>query len=277
MPASQLPDFNSRVASPRRLKNEAKRIRKTQPELSHYGALNEAARTRGGSNYKTSQKAWLAQSTSHVIRLTADWVDRSSYGRIHALVPLSEPWPNFLTLSERRCIYTLGKFRIANKGRTHLRAMRNLGSLHACVLELSKAARQLVFVDVMRVRPAWQSSTLLSFRGDPHKVLTERFPSQDHETLWCDPTNDLHFILNEPYNLNEEKQSQYLASKDMVVHTAHDWPIHNPEGTLSQLIAPAWRQKDLSVLCERSTSLPQRFNQISFIDDENRPLAIFKT
>lgn len=58
----------------------------------------------------------------------------------------------------------------------------------------------------------------------------------------------LHFILNEPYQLDQQKQAPILAERGMVAFTTRDWTTHNPAGTLAQLIAPVSEQTLLRAL-----------------------------
>jgi len=145
----------------------------------------------------------------------------------------------------------------------------------SCMHNLSKAARQLVFVDELRVHPASLSKTVAAFDGDPHKMLSERYPNQDHETLWCDPASGFHFILNEPYDVDATKQARVLASRSMETHTTREWTTHNPMGTLAQLIAPQKDVGSLTTLIARSQNLPQRFAQIRFTDQDGAPVDLF--
>ena len=260
------------IPSPRRIKNEAAQIRRATPSIKHHEALDRAAQARGWTNYTSIERAWKKSGrarNAYVVRLTARWVDRDgSRGTLNADVRLSGPWENHLPLPVRRRTYTLGQFRISRGNRTHLVAGDAFTSAVSCMHNLSKAARQLVFVDELRVHPALLSKTIAAFDGDPHQMLSDRYPNRDHETLWCDPISGFHFILNEPYEVDTAKQAPVLASKCMEVHTTHEWTIHNPMGTLAQLIAP---QKDVGLLTKlitRSQNLPQRFAQIRFTDQD---------
>lgn len=195
---------------------------------------------------------------------------------MQAHVQLSEPWWNFLSLSERRRIGTLRDFRIVRADRSQLAADDEYTSWMSCAHNLSKAARKLVFIDVMRVLAASQFKIVAAFNGDPHRMLSSNYPNRDHETLWRDPATGLHFILNEPYQINPDKQNRVLAARDMVAYTTQEWTIHNPSGTFSQLIAARQNEQQLMVLVRRSNALPARFRQIVFTDDDGRKLDIFK-
>lgn len=101
-----------------------------------------------------------------------------------------------------------------------------------------KAMRQFVFVDTMRVLPASLTKAVQAFRGDPHRMLTSRYPNSDHESVWFDPESGLHFILNEPFQVDKAKQDPVLASRAMVAFTTKEWTVHNPAGTLAEFIGP---------------------------------------
>lgn len=280
MHASNTPISGSPVPSPKRLKNEAREIRLRDPQLSQSAALDQAARARGLPSYKVAERTWRLGDqarSAHGVTLTAGWGDRKlgERGRIHANVMLSEPWANFLPLPVRRRIGSLGRFHIVGGDRTRLASPENYASFISCVHHLSKAARQLVFVDALRVLPVSLTKIVEAFRGDPHRMLSSRYPNQDHESLWCDPATGLHFILNEPYQVDQQKQAPILTDRGMVAFTTRDWTTHNPGGTLAQLIAPASDQTLLQALGKRSEILPARFDEITFADDEGRPLSVF--
>lgn len=268
------------IVSPRRLKTEAEQLRLLQPRLRHLPALDHAAKARGWPSYKVYERAWRmrkADDEGYVVKLSARWLDRATktHGSIHARAVLDEPWPNFLPLAERRRISVLRDFRVFRGDRSHLLATEAYASWHSCAHNLSKAIRQIVFVDTMRLLPASLKKAVHAFRGDPHRMLTSSFPNSDHESVWFDPKSGLHFILNEPYEVNHEKQNLMLASREMVAFTTREWTIHNPAGTLAQLIGPAQDEAMLAELFLRSNALPLRFDKINFNDDEGRQLAIF--
>lgn len=273
------PPAGAPIPSPRRIKNEAASIRRTAPSIKHHEALDRAAKARGWDSYSSLERAWKKSGrarNSYVVRLTARWVDRDgSRGTLNADVRLSGPWENHLPLPVRRRTYTLGQFRIARGDRTHLVAGTTFLSALSCMHDLSKAARQLIFVDELRVHPASLTKAVAAFDGDPYKMLTEQYPNQDHSTLWCDPASGFHFILNEPYSVNSDKQAPVLASKGMEVHTTRDWTTHNPMGTLAQLIAPRKDAELLETLVERSRNLPQRFALIRFTDQAGAAVDLF--
>lgn len=282
MHASNMPTAGNNIPSPKRLKNEARKIRLRDPQLSQGAALDLAANARGLPSYKVVERAWRSRdraSSAHAVTLTASWADRGrgDWGRIHANVALSEPWANFLPLTDRRNIRSLGRFHIVGGDRTRLASPEDYASFLSCAHYLSKAARQLVFVDALRVLPVSLAKTVAAFRGDPHRMLSSRYPDQDHESLWRDPATGLHFILNEPYQVDEEKQAPILAERGMVAFTTHDWTLHNPAGTLAQLIAPVSDQKLLHALSKRGQTLPARFDVITFTDDDGRQLDIFQS
>lgn len=271
----------TKIVSPRRLKTEAEQFRLHQSHLSHLAALDNAAKARGWSSYKAYERAWRLQKAGddgYAVTLSARWFDQSTKARgsMYARVTLDEPWANFLPLVERRRISVLQDFRILRGDRTRLIATEAYPSWHTCAHSLSKAARQLVFVDTMRVLPASLKKAVKAFRGDPHRMLTSSFPNGDHESVWFDPQSGLHFILNEPYQVNHDKQGPVLAVREMVAFTTREWTIHNPEGTLAQLIGPMQDQGMLETLFQLSKALPARFEKIVFNDDEGRVLPIFK-
>lgn len=282
MHASHIPTAGNNIPSPKRLKNEASKIRQRDPRLSQGAALDQAATAHGLPSYKVAERAWRSRDQAvfaHMVTLTASWGDRSrgDWGRIHANVALSEPWANFLPLTERRHVRSLGRFHIVGADRTRLASPEDYASFHSCAHHVSKAARQLVFVDALRVLPVSLAKTVAAFRGDPHRMLSSRYPDQDHESLWRDPVTGLHFILNEPYQVDQEKQASILADRGMVAFTTRDWTTHNPEGTLAQLIAPAPDQTLLQALCKRGQALPARFDEITFTDNDGRLLEIFRS
>lgn len=267
-----------RIPSPRRIKQEAKRLRLQSPTTTQCQALDLAAQARGWASYKAFERAWRASDrhSAYVVTLSARWFDHGGAGgQLHAHVPLFEPWDRHLPLAMRRNIYTLGRFHISRGDRTHLVARESFSSWLTCVHNLSKAARQLVFVDAMRVHPSSFAQMVRAYSDDPYKVLTDRYPNQDHESLWCDPKTGLHFILNEPYQVDLGKQSAVLEAKEMLTYTTRDWTIHNPAGTLAQLIAPSANSTSFEHLVQRSLSLPNRFSRIEFIDQAGEPVAVF--
>lgn len=269
-----------KIVSPRRLKTEAEQLRLHQPQLKHLAALNDVARARGWTSYKTYERAWRKQKADegYVVTLAARWFDSAmkARGTMYARAVLDEPWANFLPLAARRRISVLRDFHIHRGDRSHLIAAEAYSSWHSCAYSLNKAIRQFVFVDTMRVLPASLTKAVQAFRGDPHRMLTSRYPNSDHDSVWFDPQSGLHFILNEPYQVNHEKQGPVLASREMVAFTTRDWTIHNPEGTLAQLIAPVQDRAELAALFSRSKALPARFRKIIFNDDDGQQLAIFK-
>lgn len=270
-----------KIVSPRRLKTEAEQLRLHQPRLRHLAALDHAAKARGWSSYKAYERAWRMQKASdegYIVKLSARWFDSTTKtrGSMHARAVLDEPWANFLPLAERRRISVLRDFRIFRGDRSHLIATEAYTSWHSCAHNLSKAIRLLVFVDTMRVLPASLKKSVQAFRGDPHRMLTSSYPNSDHESVWFDPKSGSHFILNEPYQVDHEKQHPVLTSREMVAFTTRKWTIHNPAGTLAQLIGPAQDQTMLAALFLRSKALPTRFEKITFNDDDGRQLAIFK-
>lgn len=272
-PAGKLP-------SPRRLKNEARQLQRQQPGLDYRDALNVVAKRHGFPTYKHFERAALAQNGStfaHQVTLCAQWAERpgGQRGLMSAHIQLSEPWANFLTLDERRGIWGQRAYQISRGNRGSLVAKEPYASRESCISNLSKAARQLVFVDAVRLRPASLARTAQAFGGDPHGLLAGRFPNSDHETLWHDPTSGAHLILNEPYQVDAERQGAALAACDMVALTARTWTTHNPEGTLAQLIAPVKDQPVLERLFARAKSLPARFARIVFTDEEDRPFEPF--
>lgn len=271
------PKTGKPAPSPRRVKQDAEEIRRQTPTTKHSTALNLAAQARGWPSYKQLVRDWrdaAREQAGHLVTLTAKWVDRDqSRGTFTAHVLLSEPWENHLPLGVRRQTYTLRQFHVARGDRTKLVAPNTFTSALSCMHNLSKAARQLVFVDVMRVYPTSLTKAVNAFDGDPYKMLTTRYPNQDHETLWFDPTNGLHFILNEPYQIDKPKQAPVLAARKMVTHVTRAWTIHNPEGTLAQLIA---RSKDVQLfdrLVERTDALPNRFRGIRFTDESGNDVT----
>lgn len=281
MHASNTAPKGIKILSPRRLKSEAEQLRLHNGQLSHLAALDQAAKARGWSSYKAYERAWRAQMVAdqgYEVTLSARWFERAdnAWGSMHARVRLTEPWANFLPLAERRCIGVLRAFHILHADRSRLVATDPYTSWRSCALNLSKAVRRLVFVDAMRVLSASRAKAVKAFRGDPHQMLTSRFPDGDHESLWFDPATGLHFILNEPYQVDHGRQAPALASREMVAFTTRDWTIHNPEGTLAQMIAPIQDQALLAALFKRSEVLPARFGQITFSDDEGRQLNIFR-
>lgn len=280
MRSHQLPVSGPHAPSPRRIKLEAKQIRLQSPTIKHLEALDLVSKARGWPSYKALERAWVASGrgqSDHQVVLTARWVDRNGvHGALHAHVPLSEPWENHLPLTVRRQVSTLRQFHIFKGDRAKLVAKTDFASAVSAMHNLSKAARQLVFVDALRVHPASFSKTVEAFDGDPYKMLTERYPNQDHETLWCDPASGLHFILNEPYQVDTTKQGSVLTGKQMVVHTTREWTIHNPEGTLAQLIARSADESLFQQILKRTQRLPARFNQISFSDDAGDPVPLFQ-
>jgi hypothetical protein len=282
MYASRTPLLGTKLPSPRRLKTEAEHLqRHHHPELRYLAALNQVAKARGWSSYTAYERAWHAQRTvgrEYVVTLSARWFDctTNARGSIHAHARLTEPWANFLPLAERRRIGTLGRFHILHADRSRLVAPEASASWRSCAHTVSKATRQLVFLDVMRVLPASQAKAVAAFRGDPHRMLTGRYPSCDHDSLWCDPATGLYFILNEPYQIDHGAQDPVLESREMEAFTTRDWTIHNPEGTLAQLIAPVQDKELFTALVNRSQALPTRFSQITFNDDEGQQLDIFR-
>lgn len=277
LPASS----GAKIPSPRRLKNEAKKLRRQDGELTQLAALDLAATARGWPSYKAFEREWRKQPSidrrHFLVTLSAQWSDRlnSARGTMQAHVQLSEPWWNFLSLAERRQIGTLGDFHIVRADRSRLAATDEYTSWISCAHNLSRAARKLVFIDVMRVLAASQSKAIAAFQGDPHRMLSSHYPNRDHETLWWDPATGLHFILNEPYQIDSDKQNRVLAAREMVAHTTQEWTIHNPSGTLAQLIAPMRNEPELMVLVQRSNALPARFRQIVFTDNEGHQFDIF--
>lgn len=280
MRTSNTPVAGKSVPSPRRVKQEAKQIRLQTPTTRHLQALDLAAQARGWSSYKALERDWKSNKitqAAHLVTLTSHWIDRNgAEGSLHAHVPLSEPWENHLPLPVRRRIFTLSKFHIVRGDRTRLAAPGAFGSALSCIHILSKAARQLVFIDVMRVHPASLAQAVIAFDGDPYKILTSGYPNQDHESLWRDPATGLHFILNEPYQIDAENQAPVLAGRGMVAHATREWAIHNPEGTLAQLIAPAADSVLLEKLVKQARKLPERFNQIRFTDDTGATQSLFQ-
>lgn len=279
MRSQSQPATGTPVPSPRRIKNEAAQIHRATPSIKHLDALDRAAKARGWPNYTSVERAWKKSGrarNTYVVRLTARWVDRGgARGTLNAEVRLSGPWENHMPLPVRRRIYTLGQFHISRGNRSHLVAGTAFSSAMSCMHNLSKAARQLVFVDELRVHPALLSKTVAAFDGDPHKMLSDRYPNQDHETLWCDPASGFHFILNEPYNVDTAKQTPVLAARGMEVHTTREWTVHNPMGTLAQLIAPRKDAESLTNLFKRGQNLPQRFALIRFTDQDGTAVDQF--
>lgn len=278
MQTSNSIESGHRIPSPRRIKQEAKRIRLQSPTIKQHQALDLAARARGWASYRALERAWRAKNRSlaHIVTLSARWFDQGgSGGQMHAHVPLIEPWDHHLPLALRRSIYTLGKFHISRGDRAHLVARQSFSSWLTCVHNLSKAARQLVFVDAMRVHPASVAQMVKAYGGDPYKVLTDRYPNQDHESLWCDPRTGYHFILNEPYQVDLDRQRPVLEARRMLTHTTRDWTIHNPQGTLAQLIAPSADMQSFEHLVQRSLFLPDRFARIEFTDESGERVAVF--
>ncbi len=281
MSASHPAHRGNALLSPRRLKNEAKQLRQLHPELSHLAALDEIAKARGWSSYKAVERAWKARepaSPGFLVTLSARWVDQATnaQGVMYSHVALTEPWANFLPLAARRQMGTLRDFRILHADRSQLVGSERYLSWLSCAYALSKASRQLVFVDAMRVLPTSHAKAVKAFRGDPHRMLTSRYPDSDHESLWFDPETGLHFILNQPYQVDHLKQDEVLASREMTALTTRDWTLHNPQGTFAQLIAPVQDRMMLAEVFQRSKALPTRFSQITFTDDEGRKLDIFR-
>lgn len=281
MHASDAAPQGMKIASPRRLKIEAEQLRLHQPQLRQLAALDLAAQARGSASYKAYLRAWHRQNAAdqgHAVKLSARWFDRTTNtrGGMHAIAVLTEPWPNFLSLAERRRIGVLGDFHILRGNRSHLLAPEAYPSWDSCIHKLSKAIRRLVFVDTMRVLPASTKKAVQAFRGDPHGMLSTGFPNCDHESTWFDPKTGLHFILNEPYQVNDERQQPVLASRDMVAFTTREWTIHNPAGTLAQLIGPTQDAAMLADMFSRSKALPGRFEKITFTDDNGQQSPIFK-
>ena len=275
------PSSGHQTPSPRRLKNEASQLRLNDPQLGQHAALNAVAKARGWSSYKAIERAWRANSKMrivHAVTLTSRWEDKrhGGSGKLHAIVLLAEPWANFLPLDARRRVSELGKFHIFRRDRTHLVAPANSPSFHSCVHKLSKAARQLVFIDALRVLPASAAKVVDAYQGDPQRILCKSYPNQDHESLWFDPATGLHFILNEPYQIDEAKQKLALQSRKMHALSTREWTIHNPEGTLAQLIAPASDRTQLEALSKRGEVLAARFAEITFSDGEGQLLNIFR-
>lgn len=278
-----------KLPTPRRLKNEAKLLQRQHPLLTRNEALDAVAKARDWSSYKAYERAWSAPrqkqedpvaTAEYVVTLAARWYERTepsrefpgTRGGMRAQVRLSEPWPNFMSLAERRSIGALRRFHISQGNRSLLVAAEASTSRMNCFHTLMKAARRLVFVDVMRVLPASLTNTVKAFGGDPHKMLTTRYPNQDHDSLWYDPETGLHFILNEPYQVDHQAQDSVLSSRQMVAYTTRKWTTHNSTGTLAQLIAPAQAQESLAKLFQRSLALPARFEQITLTDDKGNSL-----
>lgn len=270
-----------KIVSPRRLKTEAEQLRLHQPQLRHLAALDRVAQARGWASYKAYERAWRArepENEGYVVTLSAGWLDRTTKARgsMHARALLDEPWDNFLPLAERRRVGVLRDFRIHRCDRSRLIAVDAYSSWSSCAHSLSRAIRKLVFIDTMRVLPASLKRTAQAFRGDPHRMLTSGYPNSDHDSVWFDPKSGLHFILNEPYKVNHARQDPVLASREMIAFTTRDWTIHNPEGTLAQLIGPVQDRAALATLFMRSEELPPRFGKISFNDDDGQQIVLFK-
>lgn len=268
--------------SPRRLKQEAKQIRRLDPSLRQGEALDRAARARGWANFKTLERDWHADRAKRqgvVITLTASWLDfegrGGARGQMQAQVLLSEPWENFVPLTVRRYTPTLGKFLIVRKDRTRLVNPEPYASLVSCAHNLRKAAHRLVFMDVARVWPGRMTGAKKAFRGDSHEMLSSRYPNQDHETLWRDPATQMYFLLNEPYQVDLEKQTPVLQAREMLVHTTTEWTTYAPAlGSLAQLIAPEVEEKNFNELVRRTKGLPARFRQIKITDDSGEEVII---
>lgn len=274
------PTTGNLVPSPRRIKQEARQIRRREPTTKQGAALDRAAQARGWSSYKAFERDWRNSDrgqVDHQVTLVARWVERNrSHGVLRALVPLSEPWDNHLPLPLRRRIGALRQFHIVQGDRTRLVAHEAFTTELSCIHTLSKAARQLMFVDVMRVHPASIARAEKAFDGDPYGMLTTRYPDMDHQTLWCVPANGLHFILNEPYDIDQVKQGPVLAARQMVEHTSRDWTTHNPEGTLAQLIARSEDSQLFDQLVKRSNLMPERLSQIHFSDGTGAEVTLFR-
>lgn len=251
-------------------------MRRLAPDLSQNKALDLAAQARGWTSFKSLERDWNIDRANHqgaIVTLTASWMDvkdRQRYsGHLHAQVRLSEPWESFVPLAVRRYTPTLGNFLIVRKDRSRLANPEPYASFESCAHNLRKAAHRLVFMDVARVWPGRLTNAKKAFRGDPHQMFSSMsYPNQDHETLWCDPASQMHFLLNEPYQVNLEKQTPVLQARAMLVHTTTEWTTYAPRlGSLAQLIAPEFERENFDRLVLRTKSLPARFRQIQVTDD----------
>jgi len=282
--AGALTSSSSRTPpSPRRLKQEVKQMRRLDPDLSQNKALDLAAQARGWASFKSLERDWSTDRADRrgvVITLSASWIDpkdRQGYrGHLHAQVPLSEPWENFVPLTVRRYTPTLGKFLIVRKDRTRLSNPEPYASFESCAHNLRKAAHRLMFMDVARVWPGRLTGAKKAFRGDPHQMFSSMsYPNQDHETLWCDPATQMYFLLNEPYQVDLEKQTPVLQARAMLVHTTTEWTTYAPTlGSLAQLIAPDFEKQNFNTLVARTMSLPARFREIRITDDAGEDVII---
>lgn len=265
--------------SPRRIKQEARKIRLQDPTIKQFTALNLVAQARGWLSYDDFERKWrnsARKEVGHQITLSARWVDPGiSRGTFHAHVQLSVPWENHLPLTVRNRIVPLNRFHVFQGDRTKLVAKEVFDDARVCMHHLNKAARQLVFVDVMRVHPATTAKTIRAFAGDPHKMLRSSYPDKDHQSLWYVPSSGLHFILNEPYQIDKSKQAPVLADRQMVEHTTRDWSIHHPGGTAAQLIARAEDSQIFDQLVKRSILLPEHFRRIRFSDNAGTEVSPF--
>ena len=270
------PQSGNLLPSPVRLKRRAKSLSATNPDLTNLSSLDLAARELGSSSYKGYLRTWelqrAGQRQDHEVILRAHWRDTRSAlrGTETVRVTLSAPWEEFLTLTQRRAVFALNRFRIVNGNRQLLVSSSPFSSAMSALSYASKAAGLLAFADVTRLVPATYTMVL---KGLGLEGTALNFPGSDHASLWQDLKTGLPIVLNEPYvdrlHAKAEAQQKWFLEHGITSLVVPDCSIHNPQGTVVQIITTSTgsNSQGFNALKRRLGSLKEGLAKIEIVEN----------
>ncbi|MBD2222796.1 DUF5623 domain-containing protein [Calothrix sp. FACHB-1219] len=208
---------------------------KSQRGISHYEALNEAARLAGFENFRHASNKLPAKLTERAAKpvyrlfITASWKDRDSgaSGRETAWVDLDVPWSELVTKAQMRAQRSL--VRLWEEASDHLSYEYVCGSQAEARRAVCAGLRTFQFMQATRLRPTSAHSRVFPGGSDRNAV-----PGRDHYGSWYHPESKAYVFADEPYEpaaLRRLNERNAWAVKHDYAIAKPDWPgMYNPGG-----------------------------------------------
>lgn len=218
------------------IKRLAKAI-KRESGITHYEALEEAARKAGFQNFRHASRSITKDSAQrYTAYVTVYWKDLSSEapssGRYTVGVPLTHPLSEVLSDGLKVGGTYLHKFKL--EAPDHLEMRTDAASSVSAMQYLDQASFALLFINVTGLVQVFRRDNIEEMNG------LEKIPFADHITGWEEPVSGKWLLLDEPYISSYPGfRKEWLLEKGLYQVAPH-WPgVYYPGGAVPYLISPS--------------------------------------
>ncbi|MFL1480961.1 DUF5623 domain-containing protein [Pseudomonas grimontii] len=208
------------------IKSLAKKI-KRDLGIPHHEALDLSAREAGFQNYRHAQQLGGSAPHLHTMFLSAYWYGSEGTGRETLMLQIEKPLSEIASRSQLEHGKHLIPFRLEFVD--HLEYRVDLESQFEARDQLYAAARSIVFMDTLSLRPATiaeQNALLSQFNN---------LPGKDHPSFWAHKITGALVFMDEPYNPEIGERTAWASDHNIHMLSAEWRGIYRPGRTIPNI------------------------------------------